>query len=166
MLEQPKKSEKRSGPEVIEKMTVEFLSKEIEELPDTKRAGGFLLTTFLAMGLAVAGAGKAEAQVMGGVSAEIYQNGRIAASQVLDRHRMKAEIKINQEFQQKLQEIDRQKSQLGQEFKNGNMSQQEYQIRMQQLDQAVFSLSHQKDRKVANPLGVKGRVLQGIIRGY
>ncbi len=166
MFEKLKKIEQKSGPKTIEKIGVKFLSEEVDRLPNSRRAGGFLLTTFLAMGLALAGAGKAEAQFRGRITGEVFQGGRILASQVMDRERMRAEIKINHNFQKRLREIEAKKNQLEQEFRNERISVGEFEIRKQQLDNEVYKLSRERDRRVANPLGFKGRVLQGVIRGY
>lgn len=170
------KLEKEPDPEAIGRVGAETLSKEIDILPDSKKAGGFLLTTFLAMGLAMAGAGSAEAQVranrfsMGGptsgITGEIFQQGRIGVSQAMERKKMEAGIKIDREFQKKLQEIEASKNQLEQEFRNERISIREFEIRKQQLDNEVYRLSREKDLKMMRPLGVKGMVLEGIIRGY
>ena len=176
MLEKPKKLEKKSRPEAVERMGAETLSKEIDRLPDSKKVGGFLLTTFLAMGLAMAGAGSAEAQVRAnrfprggptsGITGEIFQRGRIGASQAMERRRAEAGAKINFEYQKKFQEIDAMKNQLAQEFKDTGISAREFEMRRQQLDNEVYRLSRERDIKLMNPLGIKGRILEGVIRGY
>ena len=172
----PKQIEKKGVPEITEKTGNKFLSDELDRLPDSKRAGGFLLTTFVAMGFALAGAGGAEAQVrtnrfpMGGptsgMTGEIFQQGRIGASQAMERKKMEAGVKINLEYQGKIQEIDVKKSQLAQDFKNKNISASEFGMRRQQLDNEVYRLSRERDVKLINPLGVKGRILESMIRGY
>ena len=176
MFEKSKNLEKKSGQEDVEKMGVTFLSEEVDRLPDSKRAGGFLLTTFVAMGLALDGAGNAEAQVRtnrfpmggptGGITGEIFQQGRIGASQTMERKKMEAGAKINLEYQKKIQKIDEHKSQLAQEFKDKNISVGEFEARRQQLDEEVYRLSRERDIKMMNPLGIKGRILEGLIRGY
>lgn len=162
----PKKIDKNVREESLEASGARFLSKELDRLPDSKRSGGFLLATLLAMGMGIAGAGKAEAQFRGGITGEIFQNGRISASQVLDRRRAQAEAKINQDFQKKLIEIDVQKRLLDQEFQAKRISLREYELQKRKLDIEVTRLSQQKDQKTRNPLGIKGRVLEGVIRGY
>lgn len=176
MPEQPKNLENNSGLENIEKIGGRFLSEEIDRLPDSKRTGGFLLTTFIATGLAFAGAGSAEAQVrtgrflMGGptsgITGEIFQQGRMGAGQVMERKKMETRAKINIEYQKKIREIDVKKSQLTQKFKNERISIGEYEAGMHQFDNEIYRLSQERDKKLANPLGVKGRILEGIIRGY
>lgn len=176
MFEKPKKIEREPDSESIERTGARFLSEELDSLPDTKKAGGFLLTTLLAMGMALAGTGNAEAQVRtgrfslggsaSGITGEVVQHGRIGANQVIERKKMEASLKISREYQQKFEAIDTMKNRLAQDYKDERISPREYEARKQQLDNEVYRLSREKDIKMANPLGVKGKILEGVLRGY
>ncbi len=169
-----KSSRQEITTEKIESLAGDFILKESQRVPDSNKGKSLLLMTFFAMALAMVSI-KAEGQVhigglppipTAGITGEIINQGRNAVIGAIENKKMVESQKIGNKYDARIVEIGKSKEQLENLFRNGKISVADFEIAKQKLDNEIVRVSRERNVKTAHPLGVRGSILEGVIRGY
>ena len=183
----PKTPEKKTSPELAERIGTEFLSKEFDRLPDLRKSKKFLLTTFVAMGLAMTSlSGRAEAQwnqqyPSHGLGQRITRDILTASKNAIEMRQNQKILEIHGEYQARLRVLTEAGSQLDQKYQSQKLQlrqegrieelqelEREYREAKMKMVAARIALDRERDIRLMKANAFKrgtGAVI-GSIRGY
>lgn len=180
------KSEKEKGPEQIVRLGVKTLESEVN-IEEPRRAGGFMLSTLMAMGLSLGLlAGGAEAQVRGWspaggagkqVAGQILNQGIFEAGSAIDRSQNAKRDKIENDYVANLTELGNVERNLDYEYaveksklnRTGNRQglenlEKEYRMGKGKLAKDRANLENEYRKKIRS-LEMKKSIVQTVLRG-
>ncbi|MBI2670301.1 MAG: hypothetical protein HYX20_04120 [Candidatus Yanofskybacteria bacterium] len=183
-MENREAGEQEETIEGVTKLGHETLEKEVAATMPPHRKAGYMLTTFLAMGLALSFPTKAEAQFgIGGrgLGSRITRDVLTAGKNAFEMSQNKKIIQIHAEYQEKLEklreaegrmdeEYHRQKLEFREKNDEGALKQleEEYRQGKTKIAQARVKLDRERDLKLAKTKAIRDAVGGGIgtVRGY